>query len=61
MKFTRTQLDKLTDVCGLLIAVTTVLSANNYVPAREGATFVGIVTAIACYLTNKPEQPTKGG
>jgi hypothetical protein len=58
MKFTRAQLDKFTDICGLLIAVSTVLTANNYIPMREGVTFSGIVGAIACYLTNKPAQPS---
>ena len=60
MKFSKVQLDQLTNFCGLVIGVMTVLVANNYIPAREGATISGLAGAVACWLTNKPalKHPT---
>lgn len=56
MKFSKKQLDEYSNLCGLAIAIISVLVAQKWIPLRESETVIGLITALACYLTNKPAR-----
>jgi hypothetical protein len=54
MNLNKSQLDQLSNLCGLVIGIATVFATNDVIPPKVGATITGIAGALACWLSNQP-------